>query len=166
MQYIKYESDKGFFFEKTHTYNGKAFSNTDFEITNNDELENLNKTFIGISIGANSLDYDYYSRTYQRFQLVIIEIYWIVDIILLIGRIISSYFTDKKTSIEIVKYLIYKNVNEKSISEEVSININNNNQQKESIFKEKININNNNQQNETIFKEKKNINNNKINYLD
>ena len=181
-QYIKYESDKGFIFEKTHTYNGKEFSNMDIETSNYYGMTD-NETYVGIFIDVNRQDYDYYSRSYERIQLVIIEIYWIVDIILLIGRIISSYFTDKKTSIELVKYLIAKNVNEKSISEEVSININNNNQKNETIFKEKININNNNQQNESIFKEKininninqqneiifkeeTNINNNKINYLD
>ena len=122
--------------------------------TRKDEEMTDNETIVEIIIDANKQDYDYYSRSYERIQLVIIEIYWIVDIILLIGRIISSYYTDKKTSIEIVKYLIAKNVNKKSINEEVSININNNNQKKESIFKDKININNNNQQNEILRKNK------------
>ena len=178
-QYIKYESDKGFFFEKTQSYNGKVFSNMEHSVINFDEKPELNETLIEISIGINNKDFDYYSRSYERIQLVIVEIYWFVDIILSIGGIIASYFTDKETSIEIVKYLFAKNINEKSLSEEISIN-NNNNQQKEStfkvlinnisqqnetIFKEKININNN-QQNETILKEKININNNNINYLD
>ena len=157
--------------------------------------DEMNETLIDISIGINNKDFDYYSRSYERIQLVIVEIYWIVDMILSIGGIIASYFTDKETSIEIVKYLFAKNINEKSLSEEISIN-NNNNQQKEStfkvlinnisqqnetIFKEKININNNQQneailkekininnkqQNGTILKEKININNNNINYLD
>ena len=165
-QYIKYESDKGFFFEKTNTYNGKVLSNIDYKLNSNDDTPGFNGV-INIDIEANNVDFDYYSRSYERFQLVIIEIYWIVDIILLIGRIISNFFIKKKTSIEIVKYLLAKNVTEKSISEEVSININNNKQQKESFFKEIKNINNNNnQQNENIFKEKININNNKIYYLD
>ena len=112
--------------------------------------ENVVATII---IGLNKINLDDYSRSYERVQLVIIEIYWIVDIILFIGSIISSYFTYKEARIEIVKYLLVKNVVEKSINEEVSININNNSQQKESTPKEKINFNNNIRQNETLFKE-------------
>ena len=156
-QYIKYESDKGLFFEKTQSYNAKVFSNMEHSVINYDEM---NETLIDISIGINNKDFDYYSRSYERIQLVIVEIYWIVDMILSIGGIIASYFTDKETSIEIVKYLFAKNINEKSLSEEISIN-NNNNQQKESTFK--VLINNISQQNETIFKEKININNNQQN---
>ena len=165
LQYIKYETDRGLIIERIKTYNGRVFSDMNVR-EQNDELP-ANLLLAEINIGINNIDFDYYSRSYQRFQLVIVEIYWYVDIILLIGRIISSYFIDKEASIDIVKYLLVKNVIDKSISEEVSINISNNNQQKESIIKEKININNNNQQNETIFKEKVNINNNnKNNYLD
>ena len=142
-QYIKYETDKGFFFKKMHTYNGKTFSDIDIKKATYNEIIDVDLVS-RVTFGINNINFDYYSRSYARFQGVIIEIYWIVDIILLIGRIISSYFIDKEASIDIVKYLLVKNVIDKSISEEVSININNNNQQKESIFKEKINNNNEN----------------------
>ena len=161
-QYIKYESDRGMFFGKKHIYNGKTFSNLEILKTNyKDEYG-----FIAVmNIGVNQLNFDYYNRVYERFQLVLIEIYWYVDIILLIGRLISKIFIDKETSIKMVKYLLTKNTIEKSPYDEISIN-NNNSQQKESVFKESVNIGNNSQQNKPIFKEKINIKNDKNIFLD
>jgi hypothetical protein len=164
-QYIKYESDRGIIIERIHTYNGKVFSSMD--ITRRRYGEDMDPNEIAsIFIGINNINFDYYSRSYQRFQLQLVEIYWYVDIILLIGRIISKIFIEKEASIDIVKYLITKNIIEKPASKELSVSSHNNNQQKESIFKENINIKNNSQQKEPIFNEKINIKNDKSNYLD
>ena len=75
-QYIKYESDDGFFFKNSKILNGISFSDMNFFNTFKDDYEkNLiedNSSQIGIvEFSINRANYDSYQRTYQRLKIFI-----------------------------------------------------------------------------------------------
>ena len=64
-QYIKYESDTGIFFENSNTINAIGFSGLSY--SNNYNFRNSGLLTI-INFGVNKSNYDYYKRTYKKFQ--------------------------------------------------------------------------------------------------
>ena len=81
MQYIKYESDDGFFYGNNKNFHGISFLDMTFyrkmynyyNLENN--FKNLNQSIIGtISIEINKSNYDNYKRSYQRLQSLLAEI--------------------------------------------------------------------------------------------
>ena len=112
-EYIKYESDGGFFFKNPKILNGIYFSDMsffknikdDYDLENN--LTNSNKSLIGeIEIEIHKSHFDNYNRSYQRFQSLLAEIMSVVNLLLEIGRQISTFLCDKKMSKDIIKSLL------------------------------------------------------------
>ena len=71
-QYIKYESDEGFFYENSRELDGMSFSDMSFYKSRkqNDDLNNNNNiSLIGtITIGLNKSHFDNYKRSYKKLQ--------------------------------------------------------------------------------------------------
>ena len=112
-EYIKYESDGGFFFKNPKILNGIYFSDMSFfkNIKDDYDLEknltNSNKSLIGeIEIEINKSHFDNYNRSYQRLQSLLAEIMSVVNLLLEIGRQISTFLCDKKMSKDIIKSLL------------------------------------------------------------
>ena len=69
-QYIKYDSDKGFIFDRTHSYNAKSYSNlVNLKIS---KSEIMDENEIGaVSIRVSKTNFDYYLRNYSRIQTLL-----------------------------------------------------------------------------------------------
>jgi len=113
IQFIKYESDDGFFFKNNKNFIGISFSDMIFFNSykeNYDIEKNLkedNKVNIGeIEISLNKSYYDNYKRTYQRLQSLLAEIMSVISLLFEIGRQISTFFCEKSMSKDIIETLI------------------------------------------------------------
>ena len=179
-QYIKYESDDGFFFKNSKIFNGISFSDMNYFNTFKDDYEkNLkenNSSQIGIvEFSINRANYDSYQRTYQRLQSLLAEIMSVVSLLFEIGNQIVNFFCEKNMKKDIIKDLINKdkknsesnknfNVN-KIITQNSEIFLGQNRKRYESsdkinkINKQEISVNNVNIKSDEIS-EKSNDNNN------
>ena len=110
-QYIKYESDEGFFYEKSKKYDGISFSDITFykSIKQNYNLNNnTNKDNIigSIVIEVNQSNFDNYKRSYKKIQALLAEIMSVISLLFQIGGQISIFLCDKKMSKDIIFNLI------------------------------------------------------------
>jgi len=112
-QFIKYESDDGFYFKELKNFIGISFSDMtftniykeDYDIDKN--LKEKSRVNIGaIQFSLNRSNYDNYKRTYQRFQSLLAEIMSVISLLLEIGRQISAIFCEKSMSKDIIETLI------------------------------------------------------------
>ena len=124
-QYIKYESDEGFFYEKSKKYDGISFSDITFykslkqnyNLNNNTNKDNI----IGsIAIEVNQSNFDNYKRSYKKFQALLAEIMSVISLLLEIGRQISIFLCDKKMSKDIIFNLINNNI-ENNMKKQLSL---------------------------------------------
>ena len=137
-QYIKYESDEGFFYKNSREVNGMSFSDMSF-YRSIDEDNYLNNTSdkktesrIGtITIKINNSHFDNYQRSYQKLQSLLAEIMSVISLLFEIGGQISIFLCKKKMSKDIVFNLLNNNIKN---------NINNNNEIKLSLPSKNINI--------------------------
>ena len=115
-QYLKYESDEGYFFQNSRTLFGMSFSDIT-SYRNKQDINNVTQRFgdiknpiIGtIEFAINKSNFDNYKRTYQRLQSLLAEIMSVVNLLFEIGRQLSNFLGDKKMSLNIIEYLINKN---------------------------------------------------------
>ena len=114
-QYIKYESDDGFFFKKSKILNGISFSDMNYfnTLRNDYDLEkNLKEnkySQIGVvEFSINRGNYDNYQRTYQRLQNLLAEIMSTISLLFEIGNQIANIFCEKNMKKDIIKNLISK----------------------------------------------------------
>ena len=113
-QYIKYESDEGFFYKNSREVDGMSFSDMSFyRSMKEDDLNNLkNESRIGtISIRINKSHFDNYQRSYQKVQSLLAEIMSVISLLLEIGGQISIFLCKKKMSKDIVFNLLNNNSN-------------------------------------------------------
>ena len=78
-QYLKYESDEGFFYENTKELDGMSFSDMSFykiKQSNSDDTDNNNNdSRIGtITIEVNKAHFDNYRRSYKKLQSLLAEL--------------------------------------------------------------------------------------------
>ena len=112
-QFIRYESDDGYFFKDSRNFIGISFSDMTFFNSYNENynieklLEKDKKANIGtIEFSLNRSNYDNYKRSYQRLQSLLAEITSVISLILEIGRQISFFFCEKSMSRDIIETLI------------------------------------------------------------
>jgi len=115
-QYLKYESDDGFIFQKSRTLYGISFSdmisygskeNTNDLTTN---FEDIKDSMIGvIELEINKSSFDNYKRSYQKLQSLLAEITSVINLFFQIGNHISFFLGDKKMGLSIIEYLSSKN---------------------------------------------------------
>jgi len=114
-QYIKYESDDGFFFKNYMILNGMSFSDLtfykniqdDYDLVKN--FQNLNKSRIGtMRFEINKSYYDSYQRTYQKIPSLLAEIMSVLNLVFGIGTQIIKILCNKKMSTDIIEILLNK----------------------------------------------------------
>ena len=112
-QFIKYETDDGFYFKDLKNYIGISFSDMTFANSYRDDydieknLKEKGRVNIGaIQFSLNRSNYDNYKRTYQRFQSLLAEIMSVISLLFEIGRQISAFFCEKSMSKDIIETLI------------------------------------------------------------
>ena len=79
-QYIKYETDTGIFFENLNSINAIGFSSLSY--SNNYNLVNTGVLAI-IDFGVNKSNYDYYKRTYKKFQSFLADVTSLINLFIL-----------------------------------------------------------------------------------
>jgi len=117
-QFIKYESDDGYFFKDSRNYIGISFSDMTFFNSYNEnyniekQLKEQNKTYIGfIEFSLNRSNFDNYKRSYQRLQSLLAEIMSVISLIFEIGRQISALFCKKNMSKDVIEALVNRDKN-------------------------------------------------------
>ena len=115
IQFIKYESDDGFFGKNNKIFSGIAFNNMvpyrrkmeDYDLNKNLEKTNISK--IGtITFRINQSSFDYYKRNYQKLQSLLAEIMSVINLLFEVGKQISFFMCDKKMSKNIIKAILDK----------------------------------------------------------
>ena len=112
-QYLKYDSDDGLVFKNYKNFSGVLFSDMS---SYRDKYSNYNMSSdinqIGtISFQVNKSNYDYYKRSYQRLQSLLPEILSLINLVLEIARLLSSYLTRKVMSKDIMTSLLDQDKN-------------------------------------------------------
>ena len=92
-QYIKYESDTGIFFKNANSINAIGFSGLSY--SNNFNFRNHGILSI-ISFGVNKSNYDYYKRSYRKFQSFLADITSTINLIITILKLLTYFFLIKK----------------------------------------------------------------------
>ena len=175
-QYLKYESDEGFFFQASRILYGMSFSDmtsyrnkqNNKDITNN--FEELRDSMIGtIEFGINKSNFDNYKRSFQRLQSLLAEITSVINLLLEVGRQIVNFLGGKKMSLSIIDYLVNKDtLHTRKYANKIILIKNKNNESprkvKSEIFDNSNNLDNTNNLNNSIKNNKIKLsgNNNKI----
>ena len=112
LNFLKYESDDGYFFKNTKTFNGISFSDiSSYRVIKNyynlNDLKTENNSHMGtITFNINQSYFDYYKRGYQKLQSLLAEIMSVINLIFQIGSLIIYILIDKKMSKDIIISLI------------------------------------------------------------
>ena len=148
-QYIKYQSDEGFFYENSREVDGISFSDMSFYKSilqsnglNNDNNKNNNSRIGTITISINKSNFDNYKRSYKKLQSLLAEIMSVISLLLEIGIQMSIFLCEKKMSKDIIFTLINNNIYR---NRKIKLSLPNN----------KINILNTENKNEEIINERK-----------
>ena len=92
----------------------KAFSQMTIMETN--YIQAMDKNEIGrVFISFSEINFDYYKRVYPRIQSLLAEISSVVNLLLIIGQIITKFILDKKMSKDIFKYINKKEFSQRKI---------------------------------------------------
>ena len=102
-QYIKYESDTGIFFKNSKNINAIGFSG--FSYSNNYNFQNLGFLAI-INFEVNKSNYDYYKRTYKKFQSFVADVTSVINLIMTIFKILTYILLNKKMSKDIIRKIM------------------------------------------------------------
>jgi len=128
INFLKYESDDGYFFKNPETFNGVSFSDiTSYRIIKNsydlnNDLKRSNISHMGkITFNINKSYYDNYKRGYQKLQSLLAEIMSVINLVFQIGSLIIYILIDKKMSKDIIISLINRNNKEYNLKQIKSI---------------------------------------------
>ena len=146
-QYIKYESDEGYFYENSREMDGISFSDmiSYKSVKQNDYLNNDTDkdSIIGsITIEINKSNFDNYKRSYKKLQTLLAEVMSVISLLFQIGGQISIFLCEKKMS----KDIIFNLLND---------NIENNREKKLNLVNTKINILNTDHKNINLLNERR-----------
>ena len=121
--YIKYESDDGFIFSNKNNINGIGISNT-----NSYDKSEVTDDILYIQFKMNGASYDYYQRSFIKFQTFLAEVMSLINLLITISKIVSEFLLNKKMNKDIIRYILTSNeIKENNISKEKEIhNINDN----------------------------------------
>ena len=114
MQYIKYESDIGLFFQNSKILDAKSFSSIDFyQIDEEFDFEKNEKSKIGeIIFQINKANFDNYKRSYQKIQSLITDVTTIINLLFSISKLITSILLNKKMNKDILETILNESYNE------------------------------------------------------
>ena len=92
-QYIRYESDTGIFFKNSKNINAIGFSGLSY--SNNYNFQNSGFLAI-VNFEVNKSNYDYYKRTYKKFQSFVADVTSLINLIITISKILTYILLNKK----------------------------------------------------------------------
>ena len=102
-QYIKYESDTGIFFENYKIINALGFSGLS-------NFNNYNFPSSGIlsmiRFEVNKSNYDYYKRTYKKFQSFLADVASLINLIITISKLLIYFLLNKKMNKDIIRKIM------------------------------------------------------------
>ena len=102
-QYIKYESDTGIFFENLKSSNAIGFSGLSY--TRNYNFKNSGILAV-INFEVNKSNYDYYKRTYRKFQSFLADITSLINLIITILKLLTYFLLNKKMNKDIIRKIM------------------------------------------------------------
>ena len=102
-QYINYESDTGIFFKNSKNINAIGFSGLSYN--NNYNLQNSDILAI-ITYEVNKSNYDYYKRTYKKFQSFLADLTSLINLIITILEILIYFLLNKKMNKDIIRNIM------------------------------------------------------------
>ena len=106
-QYIKYESDKGLIFDRTHLYSAKSYSHSVVIRTSRGESDDNE---IGAAVvEISNINFDYYNRSYSRIQTLLAELLSVIELITGIGSTVCGIALNKKMSRKVIKHILHRN---------------------------------------------------------
>ena len=115
--YIKYETDDGYIFSNKKDINGIGISNTN-SYDKNDFINNI----LFIDFKMNGASYDYYQRSFIKFQAFLADVMSLINLLITISKIISEFLLNKKMDKDIIRYILTSNnINKNNISKEKQI---------------------------------------------
>jgi hypothetical protein len=104
--YIKYESDQGFIFSDKKIFEGIGISDSKkFE-----SIQFLDD-ILSIRFKMNGANYDYYQRSYNKFQVFLADVSSLINLIITICKILSEFLLYKKMNKDIIKNILSINEN-------------------------------------------------------
>ena len=106
-QYIKYESDTGIFFKNSKNINAIGFSGLSY--SNNYNFQNSGFLAI-VNFEVNKSNYDYYKRTYKKFQSFVADVTSLINLIITISKIFTYILLNKKMSKDIIRKIMMLDV--------------------------------------------------------
>ena len=104
--YIKYESDEGFIFSDKKIFEGIGISDS----KKFDETQILDD-ILSIRFKMNGANYDYYQRSYNKFQVFLADVSSLINLIITICKILSEFLLYKKMNKDIIKNILSINEN-------------------------------------------------------
>ena len=113
-QYIKYESDDGIFFSNKKILNGIGDAGAD-EFDYSGDRKNI----FSISFKINDGNYDYYKRTFKKFQSFLAEVTSLINILITISKIISEFLLYKKMNKDIIRYILNSKEKKENVRKKV-----------------------------------------------
>ena len=115
--YIKYETDDGYIFSNKKEINGKGISNINLY----DKIDFINNILF-IDFKMNGASYDYYQRSFIKFQAFLADVMSLINLLITISKIISEFLLNKKMDKDIIRYILTSNnINKNNISKEKQI---------------------------------------------
>ena len=100
-QYIKYESDNGIIFNDKAIYNGIGIFGANLF-----DKYDVSKCIIKIAFKMNNANYDFYRRTFQKFQSFLAEVMSLISLLITISKVITEFLLYKKMHKDIIKHII------------------------------------------------------------
>ena len=115
--YIKYETDDGYIFSNKKEINGIGTSNISPYYKNN-FINNI----LFIDFKMSEASYDYYQRSFIKFQAFLADVMSLINLLITISKIISEFLLNKKMDKDIIRYILTSNnINKNNISKEKQI---------------------------------------------
>ena len=105
-QYIKYESDTGILFENLNNANAIGFSGLSY--SNSYNVQNSSIIAV-INFGVNKSNFDYYKRTYRKFQSFLADLMSIIHLIISIFKLLTYFLLNKKMNKDIIRKIMMVN---------------------------------------------------------
>ena len=102
-QYIKYDSDDGIFFENYKIINALGFSG--LSNFNNYNFQNSGILAM-IRFEVNKSNYDYYKRSYKKFQSFLADITSSINLIITISKLLIYLLLNKKMNKDIIRKIM------------------------------------------------------------
>ena len=118
-QYIKYESNEGFLFDNKKITNGIGAINI-----NEFDILDISDCTLSIDFKINSGNYDYYKRSFQKFQSFLADVTSVINLLITISQIITEFLLSKKMNKDIIRNIITSNpIKDNDMEKEKNLNI-------------------------------------------